>query len=77
MPVPKDNNLIWIENWLGAVEDGRATMSQRSVSSIETHGGLQAAVDAARTKGVHLVKLTDDGGKILVAASRHPFEPLC
>ena len=77
MPNPKGLDPLWIEKWLDAVEDGRATMSQRTVSSIEAHGGLQAAVDAARLKGVHLVKLTDDKGNVLVAASLHPFEALC
>ena len=77
MPNPKDLDPSWIEKWLDAVEAGRATMSQRTVSSIEAHGGLQAAVNVARLKGVHLVKLTDDKGNVLVAASRHSFEALC
>jgi hypothetical protein len=35
-------------------------MSQRALSSIDAHGGLTAAVKAARKQGVHLVRLTDD-----------------
>ena len=67
----------WIEDWIASVAGGRATMSQRKVSSIESHGGLAAAVEAARSQGVHLVQLTDDKGTLLVAASREPFVTLC
>jgi len=67
----------WISRWLDAVASGEATMSQRAMTSIEANGGIKAVVKAARSKGVHLVKLTDDKGKILVAASREPFSTLC
>ena len=67
----------WVDSWIGSVASGSAAMSQRAVSSIEAHGGLAAVVKAARAKGVHLVQLTDDKGRILVAASRKPFTTLC
>jgi hypothetical protein len=67
----------WMATWLDAVQDGSATMSQRARSSIDRHGGLEVAVKAARSRGVHLVELTDDKGKVLVAASLHPFTALC
>jgi hypothetical protein len=67
----------WLDEWLAGVADGRSTMSQRALSSIERHGGLAAAVAAAEAHKVHLVQLTDDKGRALVAASRHPFTALC
>lgn len=67
----------WLEAWIASVADGQATMSQRSLASVERNGGVAAAVSAARARGVHLVRLTDDEGKALIAASLHPFETLC
>ncbi|MBN8806878.1 MAG: hypothetical protein J0I47_01365 [Sphingomonas sp.] len=67
----------WIDAWLDAVADGSATMSQRLESSIARHGGIDAAVAAARYRGVHLTRLTDDKGKVLIAASQHPIVSLC
>ena len=67
----------WLAVWLDAVRDGSATMSQRARSAIDRHGGLDAAIAAAQARGVHLVELTDDKGKRLVAASRHVFRALC
>ncbi len=67
----------WLTIWLDAVASGEATMSQRLVTSVEKHGGLDAAVTAAKARGVHLVRLTDDKGSALLAASIHPFEALC
>lgn len=67
----------WMETWIASVADGSATMSQRSVASVERNGGIDSAVEAARARGVHLVRLTDDEGKALIAASLHPFETLC
>lgn len=52
-------------------------MSQRARSAIDAHGGIEAAVAIARANGVHLVELTDDKGKLLVAANREPFRALC
>jgi hypothetical protein len=67
----------WIAAWLDAVAAGTATMSQRQVTSIEVHGGVDAVVAAAMARRVHLVRLTDDRGVDLVAAGRHPFTVLC
>ena len=67
----------WIAKWLDAVQDGSATMSQRRRSSIDSNGGLEGVVAAARKRGVHLAEITDDKGNLLVAASRHPFRSLC
>lgn len=67
----------WIGRWIDAVADGSATMSQRRLTSVERNGGTAAAISAAKDRGVHLAKLTDDNGNILIAASLHPFEPLC
>ena len=67
----------WMGSWLDAVKDERAAMSQRSRSSVDRNGGIAAAIAAAEARGVHLLELTDDEGKILIAASRHPFSTLC
>ena len=67
----------WIARWLDAVASGEATMSQRAMTSIVSHGGIEAVVAEAKARGVHLVALTDDHGKQLVAASREPFRTLC
>lgn len=67
----------WVDRWLDAVRDGTATMSQRSRTSIDAHGGLNVAIAAAKARGVHLVQLTDDKGRLLIAASLEPFETLC
>ena len=67
----------WIEAWLDGVLSERSSMSQRGLSAIETHGGLERLVSDAKARGVHLVQLTDDHGRALVAASLHPFRTLC
>lgn len=61
--------------WLDAVADGSATMSWRQVAWAERNGGLSALVEQAQ--GVHIVRLTDDQGTEVLAASRHPFTSLC
>ena len=61
-----------LEGWLEAVASGRASMSQRGVRWVEAQGGLNIVVAAAKARGVHLVRLTDDAGKVLIAASLHP-----
>ena len=66
-----------LEGWLEAVASGRASMSQRGVRWVEAQGGLDIVVAAAKARGVHLIRLTDDAGKVLIAASLHPFEALC
>lgn len=72
-----DADATWVAAWLDPVANGTATMSRRAVASIETHGGLANAVASARLRALHLVRLTDDRGKVLVVASLHPFEALC
>ncbi|WP_425230923.1 hypothetical protein [Sphingomonas sp.] len=69
-----DNGL---DRWLADIADGHATMSQRGPRWVEKNGGLDAIVAAARARGVHLLRLTDDEGKVLIAASREAFETLC
>lgn len=66
-----------LADWLSSVTSGEATMSQRGVRWVEAQGGLDAVIDAAKARGVHLVQLTDDTGKVLIAASLHPFKALC
>lgn len=71
------DNADWAAEWLDAVASGAATMSQRAMTTVAARGGLEPLIAAARARGVHLVKLTDDKGKGLIAASREPFETLC
>ena len=40
-------------------------------------GGLEVIVEAAKARGVHLLQLTDNQGKVLIAASLQPFKVLC
>lgn len=67
----------WIGAWLDTVADGYGTLSQRAVSAIDRHGGIEVAISAAKSRNVHLVEMSDDSGKRLVAASRAPFRALC
>ena len=68
---------FWADDWLDRVAAGELTMSQRAMSVIEAKGGLEPVIAAAQARGVHLVRLTNDAGKVLIAASREPFEVLC
>lgn len=77
MTVSIETKDLWLAKWLDAVLDGSATMSQRTRAWVDKNGGIDAAVAAAEARGIHLVELTGDGGKRLVAASRHPFNVLC
>ena len=67
----------WVHKWIDAVADGLVTKSQRRLSSMERHGRTAAAIAAPRERGVHLAKLTDGHGNLLVAASLQLFELLC
>lgn len=67
----------WIGAWLDAVADGYGAVSQRPLRTIERHGGLEAAIAAAKSRNVHLAEMTDETGKRLVAASRLPIRALC
>ncbi len=67
----------WADAWLDKVVSGKLTMSQRAITTIDGTGGLAPVIAAAKARGVHLVQLTDDKGKGLIAASREPFVTLC
>ena len=67
----------WITTWLDAVADGSSTMNQRSLSSIEKHGGLGAVVVVALERNVHLLLVEDDAGREIIAASKQPFKVIC
>ena len=67
----------WAAEWLAGVADGTYTMSQRKLSSVERHGGLDAARAVAEGLGVHLLLLEDEKGDQLVAASARPFRVVC
>jgi hypothetical protein len=65
------------KKWLDSVVDGSSTMSQRKTSSVEKHGGgINALKRKAKQRGVHLVRLEDDKGNDLIAASLKPFKVL-
>ena len=67
----------WTRKWLDGVADGSITMSQRKTSSVEIHGGgIQALKREAKARGIHLVRLEDDQGNDLIAASLKPFKVL-
>ena len=52
-------------------------MSQRKLDVVEGWpGGVDDLVREAKAQGVHLLRLTDDRGVQLIAASVHPFEIL-
>ncbi len=68
---------LWLAEWMRAA-GAEGAMSQRKASSVaRLGGGLDAAIEAAKAAGIHLVLLTDDRGVELVAASPHPFKTLC
>ena len=77
MNVPTQKDAQWAADWLDRVADGTNTMSQRKLSSVDAHGGLEAVKALAQQKGVHLLRLEDDQGNELVAASTKPFEVIC
>ena len=68
---------FWADDWLDRVAAGELTMSQRAMRVVEAKGGLEPVVAAARARGIHLLRLTDDTGQVLIAASREPFAVLC
>ena len=71
----KSENNAWTNEWLEGVAKGTNTMSQRMVSSIEKRGGgLTTVKREASKRGIHLVRLEDDKGNDLVAASLKPFK---
>jgi hypothetical protein len=62
---------------MDSVAEGRATMSQRVLSNVEKNGGLALARQEARKRGVHLLRLKDDTGRELIAASKDAFKVVC
>lgn len=75
---PQTAARTWAKRWIDSVADGKATMSQRKLTSIERHGGgIEAVTAAAQARGVHLLLLIDDQGERLIAASKGPFKVLC
>ena len=67
----------WATEWLSSVANGSATMSQRKLTTVEKHGGLNVVKTVAQELGVHVVQLEDDKGDQLLAASVHPFKVIC
>lgn len=67
----------WIGAWLDAVADGYGTVSHRALATVERHGGIEAAVAAAKARKIHLAAMTDDSGRPSIAASRAPIRSLC
>lgn len=65
---------VWIERWLSTVT--ASSMTQRSLASVEVHGGVALLVKLAKKHGIHLLQLTNDEGSVLIAASRRPFRVL-
>ena len=69
---------VWAERWIDSVADGKATMSQRKLASVDRFGGgIEAVTAVAQARGVHLLLLMDEQGERLVAVSKHPFKVLC
>ena len=50
------SDTTWLTDWLDGVVNGEVTMSQRTLSSIEEHGGIATAAAAAEERGVHLLQ---------------------
>ena len=67
----------WATAWLTAVANGTLTMSQRTLSSVIAHGGVEHAIAVAQSLGVHLATVADDRGAELVIASVHSLHVLC
>jgi len=76
--VNTDKEQQWATEWLESVANGSSTMSQRKLTSIETRGGgLESVKSIAEQKGVHLLRVEDDKGNELIAASMKPFQVIC
>jgi phosphoserine aminotransferase len=73
----KQVEISTFDRWIDIVATGASTMSQRNFRWVEANGGVEKLIDAAERRGVHLVRLTDDEGRELVAASKHAFVTLC
>ena len=62
---------------LAQLQRGQRPLSQRNFKWVEANGGIDQLVAIATLQGVHLVKLTDDKGNDLLAASQNLFVTLC
>jgi hypothetical protein len=72
-----DDEASWAHAWLAQVADGSLTMSQRKLSSLEAHGGVEEARAVAIRLGIHMAVIVDDKGEKLVVASNHPILVIC
>jgi hypothetical protein len=66
-----------IANWLDPVGARRMSMSHRTLKWVEKHGGMQLALQMAGSRSVHLVRLGDAKGNVLLVACIEPFLTLC
>jgi AraC-like DNA-binding protein len=72
-----DLSTRWRTAWIDSVAEGGNAMSAGEIASNESRGGgFKAISSLAKRRKVHLVRLTDDNGVELVAASIHPFTVL-
>jgi hypothetical protein len=63
--------------WVAEVKSRPGSMTQRKESVVESWpGGMAELVREAKSQNVHLVRVTDDQGVTLIAASVHPFDVL-
>ena len=64
--------------WLDGVVNKPTSMTQRKMSAVEKmEGGLAGVTDLARSRGVHLLRLEDDKGDLLIAAGKQEFKIIC
>jgi len=57
-----DEREAWAVRWQSSVTD--TSMTQRKLSVIERHGGIEEVTRIATKLGIHLVQLTDDKGDV-------------
>ena len=63
--------------WVAEVKGRPGSMTQRKESVVVSWpGGVAELVREAQSQNVHLVRVTDDHGVQLIAASIHPFDVL-
>lgn len=63
--------------WVEELKSRPGSMTQRKESVVESWpGGTSELVREAKLQNVHLVRVKDDQGVTLIAASVHPFEVL-
>lgn len=72
MPTPSKQ-----AEWIAEVRSRPGSMTQRKEAVVASWpGGLDELVRVARSQDVHLLRIIDDRGTPLVAASIHPFDVL-